>query len=430
MADKAVGLAPTVSLKIEGGEDFSKNFESLEWASFINSGYIVRARVVDPFFSILRDRLGEYLEGARKEPTPLEFQIAWPDNDPTQKRICYLAYLNGQGTLERGKVEFLGIDPPSWWLNAGDSDGSAWGRDDGNGTESGRVSDVIKSVIKKYTQRDKNPQKIEVDVTQTNDSEENTWWMMKMDPKTFIASLLEWSSSITPQKSAWVVASVDRKIVIKEQASMPDSLPVDKKDFGIFNVNTSIPGSSDVKHFEILANNVISVFQTKLITQGISAVSGQFIDKITEEKKSTVDDENTSAKLNVSNLGPDRAFKKPESDIKWSTSIRAIPEFSAGDLGIQYVDYLDGRARTMFMDMLNMVMRIKIRVNGDRRFDDSTILGASTLTLSWKDACFETPYFLSGKWIIYGFHHIVTRRQWWTDLYLYRLDYDAEAKKI
>jgi molybdenum cofactor biosynthesis protein B len=44
--------------------------------------------------------------------------------------------------------------------------------------------------------------------------------MMKMDPKTFIASLLEWSSSITPKKSTWVVASVDHEIRIKEM--VPD----------------------------------------------------------------------------------------------------------------------------------------------------------------------------------------------------------------
>jgi hypothetical protein len=190
-----------------------------------------------------------------------------------------------------------------------------------------------------------------------------------------------------------------------------------------------MPGAGDIKKIEILTNNVISVFQTKLVTQGISAISGQFIDKVTQKQKVSVEDENTQAKLNT-NIGSDRGFKKPGSDTDWATSVRMVPEFSAGDLGVAYADYIDGKARTMFMDMLNMVMRLKVRINGDYRFDDSSILGASTLTLAWKDHVDETPYFLSGKWIIYGFHHVVTRVTWVTDLYLYRIDWDSAAKKI
>jgi hypothetical protein len=418
MPENQVGLAPAITLKIEGGQDFSMNFELLEWASFINSGYIVRCRIVDPYFAVLKEMATQkYLEKARVEPTPLEFQIKWPEVDPTTKRVAYLAYLSGvKNVTEKARIEFVGIDPPSWWLNAGEADGGAWTKGDKYGTESGRVSDVIKSVIKTYAKG------ITAEVTDTIDSKENVWWMMRQDPKTFISSLLDWSSSITPKKSAWVVASVDRKIIIKEQAALTP------KDFGLFDVNTKLPAASDVTRVEILMNNVISVFQTKLITQGISAISGEYIDKVTEEKKVVVDDENTPNKLGV-DIGPDLGFEKPK-DKKWATSIRMVPELSAGDLGVEYAEYIDGKARTMFMDMLNMVMRIKIRINGDSRFDDSSILGAATLTLTWKDAVEEQPYFLSGKWIIYGFHHIVTRTNWWTDLYLYRLDTDATMKKI
>lgn len=427
MAENQVGLAPAATLTIEGGPDISKNFERIEWASFLNSGYIVRVKIVDPRFDILRDlATTKYLQEGRVEPTPLEYQIQWTDGEPTTKRVAYLAYLNGSGTVQDAHLEFVGIDPPSWWLNAGDADGSAWTKGV-KGCKTGKVSDVIKAVVQEYTKPDKKG--IKCEVTDTTDAEDNVWWMMKMDPKTFIASLLEWSSSLTPQKTAWIISSVDRQINIKEQAAMPDSLPANKKDFGVFSVNTNLPGASDIRHIEILANNVISVFQTKLITQGISAVSGEFIDKITREKKVTVSDANTQNKLNTP-IGLDRGFKKPNEGTKWATSIPMVPEFSAGDLGVAYADYIDGRARTMFMDMLNMVMRVKIRIHGDARFDDSSILGASTLTLSWKDMEDETPYFLSGKWIIYGFHHIVTRKFWWTDLYCYRIDSDALAKKI
>jgi hypothetical protein len=424
-----IGVAPTLSLQIEGGQDFSKNFEKFEWASFINSGYIIRAKIVDPYFGILRDvATKEYLEKARVEPTALKFKIQWPDKDPTDERIAYLAYLKGDGIVFQGKTEFIGIDPPSWWLNAGDADGSAWTKNDKNGTQTGKISDVIKSVIAKYTAPDKVG--IKSEVTETNDSEENVWWMMRQDPKTFISSILEWSASLTQKKTTWVVASVDRKITIKEQAALPDGLPADKKDFGVFSFNTKPPAATDIKNYELLTNNVISVFQTKLITQGISAVSGRFMDKITEKesKKVFIEDENTENKLNTS-IEQDRGFKKP-SDKDWATTIVAIPELSGGELGIPYEDYIDGRARATYMDMLNMVMRLRVRIHGDDRFDDSSILGASTVTIAWNDPVEEIPYFLSGKWIIYGFHHIVDRSFWWTDLYLYRIDFDAAARKL
>jgi len=415
------GLAPSVTLQIEDGPDFSVTFESFEWASFMNNGYMIKANIVDPYFNKLRSiATREYLKEARVRPTALTFKIQWAgaDLEPTEKRIAYLAYLNGEGIVQRGNVEFIGVDPPSWWLNAGDADGSVW---------EGKVSKVIKDVIDRYTAPDR--EGITAEVADTSDSDNNQWWMMRQDPKTFISSLLDWSASLSENKTAWVVSSVDRKITIREQATLPDSIPAAKKDFGVFSFNTKVPAATDIVEFELLANNAISVFQTKLITQGISAVSGQFIDKITDtmKKKVFVDDTNTSEKLNV-NIGPDRGYKKPD-DKDWATNIISVPEPNAGELGIKYEDWVDGRARGMYMDMLNMVMRLRIRVHGDHRFDDSSILGGSTLTIAWKDND-ENPYFLSGRWIIYGFHHVVDRTFWYTDLFLYRLDHNASAKKI
>jgi len=74
-------------------------------------------------------------------------------------------------------------------------------------------------------------------------------------------------------------------------------------------------------------------------------------------------------------------------------------------------------------------MRIRMRVTGDPEIFDSTNLGVSTATLSWHDID-GNPYFLSGRWMLYGFHHIVTQQKWHTDLYLDRLDGDADAKIV
>ncbi len=122
-----------------------------------------------------------------------------------------------------------------------------------------------------------------------------------------------------------------------------------------------------------------------------------------------------------------QGFDKPDRD--WATSIIAVPEHSAGDVGIKYGDYIDGRARGLFLNMLGLVMRMRLRVTGEHKLDDSSKLGVSTLTVSWQDIDGE-PYFLSGRWLIYGFHHIVSRDGWWTDIYIARLDHDASAKKI
>ena len=87
---------------------------------------------------------------------------------------------------------------------------------------------------------------------------------------------------------------------------------------------------------------------------------------------------NTSDKKNTE-FGQDRGFKKPKDILNFDegfsssggTAIMAVPEFNAGDLGITYEKWIDGRARTQFLNMLRLVMRLKLRINGDIEFDDS-----------------------------------------------------------
>jgi hypothetical protein len=79
--------------------------------------------------------------------------------------------------------------------------------------------------------------------------------------------------------------------------------------------------------------------------------------------------------------------------------------------------------------MLNLVMRMKIRVQGERLLDDSSKLGVAKCNISWKDIDGE-PYFLSGNWLVYGFHHSASPEAWFTDIYIARLDHDASAQKV
>jgi hypothetical protein len=399
---------PIIELSIDGGADIGFNMQKFEWASFVNGGYIVRGKVYDPYFNILKNLATKgYLKDGRVKETPVKFKLKWSNGDETTERTAFMTTLAASGKNESGTIEFIGIDPPSYYLNEGTADGKVY---------KGNVSGVIKQVVNEFAPN------INVEVTETDDNKENLWYMMRQDPKTFIRSMLDWSAGVTPKKTHWVVASVDKKLIIKEQAAL------ESKDYGVYHVNRNGTTGKDVLSYEVLADNSISPLQTKLITSGISAISGEFLDKISDsgEQKVFVKDENTQNKVNV-DITQTQGFKKP--DKKWATAVMAIPEHSAGELGIQYNKYIDGRARGLFLNMLNLVMRMRLKVTGEYMFDDSSKLGVAKCTVSWKDIDGE-PYFLSGKWLIYGFHHVMTVNVWSTDLYLARLDFDASAKKV
>jgi hypothetical protein len=408
MGEPKTTHAPSVEISIADGPDIGFNFLKFEWASFINGGYIIRGTISDPYFNILKDiSTKRYLKEGRLKETKVKFRIKWVNGDKTKERIAFMTTLNASGVQETGELEFIAVDPPSFYLNAGIADGKAY---------KGNVSGVITKVVNEYAPN------IALEITETDDNKENIWWMMRQDPKTFIKSLLDWSAGVTPKKTHWIVASVDEKLIIKEQADLQPH------DFGVYHLNRNDNTGKDVLYYEMLADNFISPLQSKLITSGISAISGEYLDKITDtsEQVVIVKDENTSNKANV-DITQSQGFKKPEK--KWATSIMAIPEHSAGDIGIKYSKYVDGRARGLFMNMLNLVMRMRLKVTGDYMFDDSSKLGVATATVSWKDIDGE-PYFLSGRWLVYGFHHVVTRSIWTTDCYLSRLDFDASSRKV
>jgi len=416
-----VSHTAVLNVTVADGPDIGYQIKRFEWRSFVNGGYIIRAKFYDTWWKTLKDLATQfYLRKGRREETLVKFKIQWKGLEPTEERIAVMSDLDARGTAEGGTLTFIAIDPPSYYLNAGNSDGSMF-----KGRIGGKEG-VISQVIKKYC-----PSDIIAEIGETEDNKENKWWMMRQDPKTFIASLLDWSSSVTQKKTHWIVASRNKKIIIKEQSEF------EGKDFGIYEYNVNAPGANDIWRFEFLADNSVTAMQTKLLTQGISAISGQFLDKITDkgdENVVYVKDVNTPNKRNTQ-FKQDRGFAKPVKDLNadagittsGATNIIAIPEHNAGDVGLPYNKYVDGRARGMFLNMLNLVMRLKIRISGERAMDDSTLLGVSKCYLNWLDADL-TPYFLSGPWLIYGFHHVIDVAAWNTDLYLARLDFDASAK--
>jgi hypothetical protein len=411
---------PFVELKINGGKNIGEELLAFEWKSFVNGGYIVRAKVADPYFRILREfgATNSYLSNARQGPTPITFKIGWIGGEPGKQtmeepRTAFISDLDQYGRFDVGQFEFVAVDPPSYLLNAGYGEGKVY---------KGNISSVIKEVIGDFAPG------INVQVTETDDDKNGLWPMMRQDPKTFIQSMLDWSANLTPDKTHWLTNVKDMDLYIKEQSD----LKANKIHYGNYNISFNASKTNDVRNYSLLTNNFLSIYQNSVVTQGISAVSGKFIDKKTDMEKVEIRDENTGNKLNVK-VDPDKSFSKP--NCKWATSINGIPEHNAGDIGIKYEDYLGGRARQLYLNMLPMVMRLKVSLDGSPKFDDPSKIGVSTLTLNWKDLNDE-DFFLSGKWIVYGFHHKVTLSSegvapdWTTDAYIYRLDHNANAKMI
>jgi hypothetical protein len=66
-----------VEVKIDGSRNIGDQLLSFEWKTFVNSGYIIRAKFSDPFFRILEEigATGGYLAKARNGPTPVTFKI-------------------------------------------------------------------------------------------------------------------------------------------------------------------------------------------------------------------------------------------------------------------------------------------------------------------------------------------------------------------
>jgi hypothetical protein len=391
-----------------GGIDLSNTFEKLEWKATVNNGYAVKARILDPYFNLLKKVTDEvYLKKARKEPVEVIFNLQWvsdAEKKKTEDRTAYMINLYSAGSGENGRLEFIAIDPPTWLLSRGKADGKYY---------EGSASDVIKKVCQENGVN-------EVNVSNTIDNKNGSWWMMRQDPKTFILSILEWSSSVVPNKTKWIVTPKDKELFIKEEKDLQS------KDLGLIRVSTKNSEIADAVGFELLMDNFSHAMYSEEHTASLSSVSGYFIDKTTEPDKAVVSDKNTGNKANT-NFGGDRGFDV--TDKKFSTFKMAIPEDSAGGVGVKYQDYVSGTARNEFLNMLGFIMKIMVRINGDPVFEDPQQLGVSTVTLQWVGIDGE-PYFLAGHWMVNGFHHTITPKTWHTGLYLNRLDYNATARKV
>ena len=420
---------------IDPSRDYGRNFTKVEFKGMVNGGYIVKFELHDPHFNLLTKLLeGQegYLAKARKQKLQVTFQLKWSGEGEhpksatkEQKAIILSMHGIGEGP-DLGRIELVAIDPPSWYLNKGNAAGSVY---------EGKVSEVIKKVVSDYAPE------VQLDIGETKDSSKNKWWMMRQDPKSFISSLVDWSPSITEKQTQWFVISDGNYLTIKEQAAFT---PQSRAYYTYWGQQS---GRDTIKSWEVLADNALSLVQTKVITQGCAAVSGQYLDKITDKQEKIVfaKDSTTQNKI-IAKVDEKRSFAKPPDSntdnkaVGW-TAVSGIPEiYSAGDLGLRYDEYLDGRPRGMWLNMVNSLLRVKFKVVGHGEWSSCVGLGVDTIYVTWfgaaksksedaSDAQQGQLWWMDGNWLVYGFHHIINRKQWYTDLYCARFDYDSQAKK-
>jgi hypothetical protein len=432
--DKRSKDSAAIYFKIDDGQDIGYFCTNFEWVSFINSGY----RITATFFDAAEDTLGKttidkLLEKGRnsKDGLDIEFKI-YQDHYKKEGKHGDVEYKattlrkakiisldnNISGSLTHSILEIVAIDPTSWYLNKGICSGGAF---------QGNISSVIKQIVNKYSP------KSEVKISPTKDSNKNWWWEMRLDPKTLIASLLEWASITTNTETPLIVQSEDYSFICKEWAELKPPNKLVGKNFYVTSkkaYRTEVDNSATI---QIISNNLLTPVATRLYTGAISATTGLYICKDAELPPSNkyVNDTLTPKKLVIDNLESNRSYKKPEDDSEESTLIEPIPEHNNGDVGMKYQDYSIGRARDWFIKLIYSVLRVKITITpGDTDFDSVTGCGAAKIKLKAITMEEDKPYYIDGNWLLYGFRHLWSLDYYQTELMLARTDFDSKGKKI
>lgn len=394
--------------------DFGQQNTKLEFMAMQNGGYVVRTVLLDGHYNTLKKLIkAGYFKESRSKPVQIKFKICdgVGDKEDINCTKFQVAIVIGVTVIgydhDRAIIEVTAIDPPSWYLNKGKADGSVY---------SGTISDSISKVVNEYSGG-----AINFSMTKTKDSEYNKWYMLRMDPKSFILSMLQWASGISETKTAYLIESDGFNMYIKEQGLSAS------RELAFYKYWSDV---TDISNLELTSDSALSIIQTKLNSIGVSSTTGEII-------STSVDDSNTKKKKIAKVTNPDqglyRSFKKTDPNSKYAgyTYVSPIPEL---DLGVNYSEYMDGKARTMWLGTMNEVLKAKIRVRGHAIYNSNIGLGVDTVFLKWMNSEgiieADTYYWMTGNWIIYGFYHIVSGGDWSTDLYITRYDFDSDAVKV
>jgi len=416
-----------VRFDITGDTDYGYLFTKCIYKGLLNKGYTVKITLSDTNYGVLTKLIEDgYFTNARINPIKIKFKLLWsaqakyPEGATKEQEAIITSMRTYSDGFDRAYTEFTAIDPPSYYLNQGDGSGKAY---------KGKLSSVIKSVVNEYAP------KIKLDIDDTSDSDKNTWWLLRQDPKNFIINTLSFVPSFNKKKTNWMITPNNSYLSIKEQGNVISKY---RAYYRYWN------GTKDtIRSHNLTADNYLSILDTKIVTQGLSTISGRYFDNVTDKKEeyTVVKDSNTETKQ-TAKIDEKSSFKKPPDDPNTkpdkigATSIISMPElYSAGDIGLNYKDYIDSKARSMWLKQLNSLVRMTLRVPGHGEWSNCDGLGIDTIYINWfkgkmPDDNGRNRYFISGNWIVYGFKHEMINNSWNTDLYCVRFDQNAKSKVV
>jgi len=413
-----------VLIKREGRSfDITPHCRRFEYSAMLNRGEMVRIRLSDMRFIEMNPLFGKqyFKYSKRYAPLEIESQVGWMNNDKLwiRKQQHALVSVTPHGESDNTAwIEFVGVDYPTYWLSAGDAGGGAY---------EGNVKEAIEQVVIDYG----------ADVTldfrgRTTDSKFNKWYQYRLPPMALIDSMLEWSCTVNEKETRWFKYPDGKKLIIQEQARV-DSLHRSTYEYRGYGGGPY--GQGDIQEWEMLGDNAIQMVGDKILSGGMSAVSGVYYDQVDYEQDVGVDDVGTPNKYNPSNTVKTsyaRTTDSPQPEgtygVGWS-HVHPIPEHSAGDLGLKYDQYIDGRARRLYLGLNDLTMRCRFTVTGHYIWSGSEGLGADTINVIMLTDD-NDQQFLHGNWIVYGFDHAADEDGWTTDLYCSKIDYDAFGKKV
>ena len=266
------------SPELFGDINMGKDWVHYEYEAHFNKPEIVRITVLDPHQTIYDEYMGNYFsKGIQMPPVMLITQGRWVPADHglrklelTEKHHALMSVKSsgpGPKGADQCYITFTGIDLPHYMLAAGDAGGYVY---------NGRVSDVLEQVCDKYSRglfsssvRNK-----------TRDDKHNKWWQNRMDPISFIRSLLRWSSPLNKLKTRWVFWS---ETDYSEKSSIEffeqhDDPSVHRASYWWGDM--TVPGHGDIISYEMMADNSRDTWRGKLVTSGISTLSGAYHDRV------------------------------------------------------------------------------------------------------------------------------------------------------
>lgn len=409
-------------------DDIGRMCSHVMLRSSLNAGQRARITLKDPHFTILHEGIIKYFDqGQAAAPVQCKLVLKWQDssrNLRTNELWLAITYMDGTNINEPDCfLVFEAMDNPTYVLQCGDAGGYCY---------EGNISQVIRDVVEKYGRG-----YVSADVrVETKDDKYNKWWQYRMPPLSFISSLLAWSPPLG-HDSRWIIYPDNMQLVVTDQHSM-DSLHRSTYYWGGHN---EIKGHGDILSWRVIYDGSIYGTNAACVTHGLSAVSGAYYDRITDKEKREIVfafDDILPNKF-FPKVRSEAAFKKGPTDdpltvgslIGW-TSVPSVPELSAGDLGIRYRDYLKGWAESIWLKANETMTILELKLYGHHIWMEAEGLGVDTIDIVMKTAKKDSlgrrpPYFLQGNWMVAGYQHEMTRGEWYTTLYCFRLQHDADG---